>query len=441
MAARAFSRRTFLHSSAAFGASVLVPFRLRAPRVGIVGAGLSGLAAARALTDLGLQVVVFEARSRIGGRVCTENLFGGPIEMGTDRFHGDELMLPLAADLTKKGITWRDTNEGWVFVDDAGNKYEKDDIDRARMNWKRAYNLSSKAAEEVSRRITFREMMTLRANTLDAVMFRSLLWMDVEQPNAAPIEELSTSAKVQPADRHQQFITSPTEWLNQLAKRIDVRFQEAVQSVTYTDKEVVLDLEGGSEKFDAVILTLPLGVLKEGKFGLDLPRGHREALKGLQAGHAEKIFLHFDKPFWGKDDQHIVYVSGVPVCCSWFEPVADRPVLVGHLAAGLAAQSTQDGPEKTARLAMEQLRGVYGPNVPDPTGLRLTRWSIDPYCLGARTSLIPGYSSSTVARLAEPVADRVFLAGEHTHKNAPGTVQGAYLSGLRAAAQASAKLA
>ncbi|MFX9008132.1 FAD-dependent oxidoreductase, partial [Acinetobacter baumannii] len=90
-------------------------------------------------------------------------------------------------------------------------------------------------------------------------------------------------------------------------------------------------------------------MLKEGKFGIELPRGHREALKGLQAGHSEKIFLRFDQTFWGKDDQHIVFASGIPVCCSWFEPLGDRPVLVGHLGANLAQQSTQDGPEKTAR--------------------------------------------------------------------------------------------
>lgn len=440
MAARALSRRTFLQSATMAGLGALVPFRSMAPRVAVVGAGISGLAAARALADLGMQVVVFEARSRIGGRVCTETLYGAPTELGVDRFHGDDLMLPIAADLTKKGITWRDTNEGWLFVDDGGKRYEADEIARMRASWKRSYNLSVKAAEEIRRTLSFQELLTLKANMLDSVLFRSLVWMDVEQPNAAGIEELASGAHVQPADRHQQFITSPTEWMTQLAKGLDVRFQESVQGVVHDDKKVVLDLESGSETVDAVILTLPLGVLKEGKFGLELPRGHREALKGLQAGHNEKLFLRFAEPFWAPGDQRMVFVSGMPVCCSWFEPLGDRPVLVGHLSASRAMQSTQDGPEKTARLAMDQLRGIYGAKVPDPKEFRLTRWSLDPYCLGGRASLTPGSGSNLIARLAEPVGPRVFLAGEHTDKNAPGTVQGAYLSGLRAAAQASSRL-
>lgn len=440
MEVMALSRRSFLQSAAALGVGTLLPTQKSKARVAVVGAGISGLTAARTLTDLGMQVVVFEARSRIGGRVCTENLFGGPTELGVDRFHGDDLMLPIAAEMTKQGITWRDTNEGWVYVDDAGKRYEAEEFARARANWTRALNASIRAADEVRRRLTFQEMLTLKANALDSVIYRAIVAMDVEQPNAAGIEDLSSSAHVMPAHRHQQFVTSPSEWMATLAKGIDIRFQEAVQGVTHDNNKAVLDLEGGSETFDAAILTLPLGVLKEGRFNLDLPRGHREALKSLQTGHTERLFLKFAEPFWRPGDQRMAFLSGVPLCCSWFETVADRPVLVGHLSASRAQQSTTDGPDRTARLAMEQLRGIYGGKVPEPKEIRLTRWSLDPYCLGGRSSLTSDASRSVIDRLAEPIGARVFLAGEHTHKNAPGTVQGAYLSGLRAAAQVSARI-
>ena len=55
-------------------------------RVIVIGAGLSGLAAARALAASGVEVVVLEARERIGGRVWTED----GIDLGAHWIHGTE---------------------------------------------------------------------------------------------------------------------------------------------------------------------------------------------------------------------------------------------------------------------------------------------------------------------------------------------------------------
>src|SRR5690349_12431356 len=55
-------------------------------RVLVVGAGMAGLAAARALTDRGLEVVVIEGRDRIGGRVETRN----GVDLGAHWIHGTE---------------------------------------------------------------------------------------------------------------------------------------------------------------------------------------------------------------------------------------------------------------------------------------------------------------------------------------------------------------
>ena len=50
-------------------------------RVIVIGAGGAGLSAARALTNLGLEVIVLEGQNRMGGRVLTENLGGVPIDL------------------------------------------------------------------------------------------------------------------------------------------------------------------------------------------------------------------------------------------------------------------------------------------------------------------------------------------------------------------------
>ncbi|HJQ56042.1 MAG TPA: FAD-dependent oxidoreductase, partial [Vineibacter sp.] len=57
-------------------------------RVLVIGAGMAGLVAARLLADSGCAVTVLEARSRIGGRVWTDDSLGVPIDLGGSWIHG-----------------------------------------------------------------------------------------------------------------------------------------------------------------------------------------------------------------------------------------------------------------------------------------------------------------------------------------------------------------
>jgi protoporphyrinogen oxidase len=59
--------------------------------VAVVGAGVAGLAAARELARAGVQLRVFEARDRVGGRILTEHVpgFPFPLELGAEFVHGE----------------------------------------------------------------------------------------------------------------------------------------------------------------------------------------------------------------------------------------------------------------------------------------------------------------------------------------------------------------
>src|SRR4051812_27599251 len=64
---------------------------LTKPDVAIIGAGVAGLSAARALLDAGYEVVVLEARERAGGRIFThrDRQTAMPIELGAEFIHGE----------------------------------------------------------------------------------------------------------------------------------------------------------------------------------------------------------------------------------------------------------------------------------------------------------------------------------------------------------------
>ena len=94
----------------------------------VIGAGASGLSAARALSKTGHQVVVLEARERIGGRICTHdgNGFSMPVELGAEFIHGD---LPLTQKLAKEaGVTMRE-GKGRQWSVESGKKEEGEFFD------------------------------------------------------------------------------------------------------------------------------------------------------------------------------------------------------------------------------------------------------------------------------------------------------------------------
>ena len=113
----------------------------------------------------------------------------------------------------------------------------------------------------------------------------------------------------------------------------------------------------------------------------------------------------------------------------------DRAPVLLALVAGAAARQLEllTDAEVTAQ-ALSALRGMFGPT-PEPTRVVVTRWAEDPFAYGSYSYLSVGGRGADYATLAEPVDGRLFFAGEHTSVEHPATVVGAYLSGLRAAAE------
>jgi monoamine oxidase len=82
-------------------------------------------------------------------------------------------------------------------------------------------------------------------------------------------------------------------------------------------------------------------------------------------------------------------------------------------------------------LAMTDLGAMFGGGVPTPVAQRVTRWARDPFALGAYSHLPPGARPADRDALAAPVGERLFFAGEATHRDHSATIRGAFESGAR----------
>jgi monoamine oxidase len=117
------------------------------------------------------------------------------------------------------------------------------------------------------------------------------------------------------------------------------------------------------------------------------------------------------------------------------ERVCGRPALIGFVAGKLARTLEAKSDDEFVAVALRTLREMLGTRVADPLAATVVRWSSDPFAGGSYSYVPVGGRESDRDILAAPIGGCLFFCGEATMRNHAGTVHGAYLSGLRAAAR------
>ena len=223
-----------------------------------------------------------------------------------------------------------------------------------------------------------------------------------------------------------------------LAQGLDVELGQTVTHIDADGSGVTITTQLGTFTGDRAIVTLPLGVLRQGtvSFSPALPAAMQNAIGGLQMGVLDKCYLRFGQAFW---PTQFDWLGQLPPShgqwTTWLNlaNALEQPVLLGFNAAdfGQTLESWTDGEILDA--GMTALRSIFGNGIPNPIDFQITRWGMDPFSLGSY-SFVPTLGHPQMHDdLAGNLIDRVFFAGEATHRTHPSTVHGAYLSGRRAA--------
>jgi monoamine oxidase len=223
-----------------------------------------------------------------------------------------------------------------------------------------------------------------------------------------------------------------------VANGLDIRLGHVVASVdTSGDRAVVVTSQGNFEA-GAVVVTVPLGVLKAESIGFlpPLPEPKSTAIARLGMGALSKTCLRFESQFWPADAELIDIVPSASRRGQWVESLSltglvDVSALMMFNAGKFArAVETMTDPEVIAS-ASSALKPVV-PEFSAPTGLLRSAWSVDPFSLGSYSFIGVGASLADRDALAAPEGRR-FFAGEACSHDHAGTVHGAYTSGEAAA--------
>ncbi|XP_057472102.1 protein FLOWERING LOCUS D [Actinidia eriantha] len=439
-----------------------IPSEPSKPNVIIVGAGLSGLAAARQLMTFGFKVTILEGRKRAGGRVYTKKMEGGNRTASAD-LGGSVLTGTLGNPL---GILARQLSYPLHKVRDKCPLYNLDgkpvdpDIDsKVETAFNRLLDKASRLRQlmgDISQDVslgaaleTFWQVHGDAVNTEEMNLFHWHL-ANLEYANAGLLSKLSLAFWDQddPYDMGGDHCFVPGgngRLVQALAENIPVLYEKIVHTIRYTSDGV--QVVAGSQVFegDMVLCTVPLGVLKSGsiKFIPELPQRKLDGIKRLGFGLLNKVAMLFPHVFWGTDLETFGHLSDDPSRRGEFflfysyATVAGGPLLIALVAGEAAHKFESTPPTDAVTRVLQILKGIYEPQgiiVPEPIQTVCTRWGSDPFSLGSYSNVAVGASGDDYDILAENVGDgRVFFAGEATMRRYPATMHGAFLSGLREA--------
>ncbi|WOE75421.1 flavin monoamine oxidase family protein [Alterisphingorhabdus coralli] len=285
-----------------------------AQRIAIIGAGISGLSAAHYLAERGRDVTVFEARNRLGGRMWTDNSLGVPLDLGASWIHGMRGN-PLVDLAERSDQSFVHTNESYWIRGGDGRRIRT----RNAPDW--LYTVG-----------------------------------EIQNEYAADSSQIDFGAYNYQDDYGGKHVIFPKGYagiLDALKADYTLRLETIVTSVEKHAEGVTIGLDTGAEQvFDAVIVTLPLGVLKKGSVRFDppLPQRKQQAIDRLGMGTLDKVYLLFDRAFWDDATWIATPENGLPrgQFNIWFNQhrFTGSPVLAafngGSSALALAGQSDED---------------------------------------------------------------------------------------------------
>jgi monoamine oxidase len=394
----------------------------------IVGAGAAGIAAARTLRDLGIDALMVEARDRVGGRAWTvDSGKGFPIDLGCGWLHSadrnpwheiaeakgwevDHTPPPWSRPTLPKGAP---TPEQAKFGEAIGRfrrsleDFPESESDRAASSYLEPGNRWNPMLDAVSTYYSGAELDQVSLRDLARYDDTGVNWR-VTKGYGALIADYASGLPVR---------------LNCVVTRIDRR-----------GKNLRIETNAGAIDAQAVIVTLPSAVIA-GTPDLFLPALPEkvEAAMGLPLGLADKLYLSLD----GADEFHeesrtFGRMDRTATAAYHFRPFG-RAEIEAYFGGKLAAELEQGGDAAFVDFAIAELVALYGSGFAKRLKpLAAHRWLADPFARGSYSYARPGHADDR-ARLAAPVEDRIYFAGEACSRADYSTAHGAYLTGVAAA--------
>ena len=398
--------------------------------VAVIGAGAAGIAAARRLAaDSGVSVLVLEARERPGGRAWTVEADGIPMDLGCEWLHSaDRNVLALLAKQLGFGINERPPD--WT----TRLRYSGESL-AAEADW-----IAEREAFywAVHRLAQLPEDSPCSAALTPGGRWNALLDATSTWGNAVELDQIS-------AKDNDRYEDSGINWrltrgygrlFEALADGLPIAYGTQATRIDHRGAMLAIETNRGTVRAKRVIIAVPSAIIAEERLVFDPPLPDKlAAAHGLPLGLADKLFFHFEG---GEDisERYLIGSTRRRETMSYQIRPMGRPRIYCFFGGRFAAGLERDGIDAMAAFATDELAGLLGSDVRrNLRPLKASFWRQDEFARGSYSYALPGHAGDR-AKLAMPVDDRLFFAGEACSLNFFSTAHGAYETGTAAATAA-----
>lgn len=424
------------------------------PEILIIGAGASGLIAARQLAKSGRTVSVLEARNRIGGRIHTlsVNGFAKPIETGAEFVHG---RLPITLSILKDAGIQTSDMQGITYQLKDGSLQQSEEFIEG-------FPELISRMKQLKKDLPFEEFLDTCMKEENFKQLKEEVKRYAEGYDAADIRRVSSFALLEEwtseADSTPSRIvggyTGMTDFLASECREAGcpIHLSAIVKEIRWrTGHAEIICSNNQIFHSSKVLITVPLGILHAErdskariKFSPEIPQ-FRPAVMSMGFGEVIKVFFEFKETFWENNSGEPklkqmpglgFLISDAPVTTWWTQAPDKLPLLTGWMAGPKAGELRNLSNEEIIRKAMDSLAYIFDTDLAfinkQMKAFHAANWMTDPFTLGAY-SYATVHSEEAVRVLTAPVNDTLYFAGEALYAGpAMGTVEAALSSALNA---------
>lgn len=412
--------------------------------VAVVGAGFAGLTVASRLEADGVDVVLLDARARVGGKVEADlDAHGRWVDTG-GQFVCDDMpnVLALIAahggrlvevdnDRPGRGLlgadaTTDDPDALWTHIDEAREVFEAVahlpdvplDDDRSFADWVASLGLPQR--------------------TVDAArsMFDGVMCTDI---GTIPLHHVVDLTRRTPLTREElQYVVAGT--LHAIAQSLAATLRTSpllgtpARAVEVAEHTVSVITDGGTIAADHVVLAVPPSALGHIAFSPPLPPHLTAAAGAFRAGSVLKFVLRYDHAFW--------HDEAVGPNRAWLEPkglyvadgtIDDVPMLVGFLGGPASGSWRSLGAAARRRRLLDHLVEAYGPEAARPTSFLERDWCPDEWGGGGYWNVLVDSTHRDAVDVLRAGTSGITFASTELAPSFPGYVEGAITAGQQAA--------